>query len=351
MPKIQELSTGRNNNFDIIRFILASLVIFSHSSVITYGKNDILSTITGNKISFGALSVACFFIISGFLVTKSYERYNNIRKYLKARFYRIYPGLITVVLFSTFIIGPIVTIYPIKSYFTNFGTYKYVMYKMIPLTGHQTLPGVFVNNPENAVNGSLWSIAPEIWCYIGIAILGVLKILRFRHVILIIWILLIIFSNIINYIDIKNFYFLKYYIYKMSRLIVFFLSGTLLYKYSDIIELNNKNIILSFLGLIFLFLTGLIDIAIGTSIAYLLIYLSFNKRLKFYNFAKYGDFSYGIYIYGFLMQQFFTYYILKYNLHYNYIINFIIPYIAILFLAYLSWNIVEKRFLKLSKTK
>ena len=159
--KVSEGLLTRKNNFDIIRFLASLMVVWFHSYPLTLGitgGTDQLAFLTGGQVTFGGLAVMIFFIISGFLITMSYDRSNDLTKFTKARILRIFPGVIFVVLLSTFVLGPLVTNIELKEYLTNFQTYKYLLamslYKM-----QYALPGVFETNVyQISVNGSLWTL-------------------------------------------------------------------------------------------------------------------------------------------------------------------------------------------------
>ena len=77
MPNIESRSpsvalSGRTNNFDLMRFLFAGLVVFSHSWPLGEGgeQNEPLNRLTG-QTTFGGVAVASFFIISGFLIAAS----------------------------------------------------------------------------------------------------------------------------------------------------------------------------------------------------------------------------------------------------------------------------------------
>ena len=93
---LKDLASGRNNNFDFIRFVAASLVIFSHAYRLATGRGDIepLVLFSGSQIWFGHLAVIIFFVISGFLIAQSYERSSNVIVYFWARALRIIPALV-----------------------------------------------------------------------------------------------------------------------------------------------------------------------------------------------------------------------------------------------------------------
>ncbi len=86
----------RENNFDLLRVIAALQVMIMHTTAHILLEHDytlntfwtfiieILSYIEG---------VPIFFLISGFLITMSYERNSNIKNYIQNRVLRIFPGL------------------------------------------------------------------------------------------------------------------------------------------------------------------------------------------------------------------------------------------------------------------
>ena len=163
---------ARKNNLDIIRFLAATLVVFSHAYPLTTGNNatEPFAVCSNGQMTFGELAVSIFFIISGFLITQSYDRSKNPIYYFKARVLRIFPGLIFCVLLTVFFLGPIFTELNVKDYFKDPKTYDYL--KTITLYWIQyDLPGVFQTNVwPGAVNGSLWTLWYEFFFYIVVAI-------------------------------------------------------------------------------------------------------------------------------------------------------------------------------------
>ena len=86
----------RGNNFDALRLIAATSVIFSHSFLIAQGnqEHEPLILLTGNQSILGLAGVFVFFAISGFLVTQSYEQTRAPLRYLAKRALRVFPGLV-----------------------------------------------------------------------------------------------------------------------------------------------------------------------------------------------------------------------------------------------------------------
>lgn len=148
-----ELSQGRDNNFLLLRFVTASLVVFSHSFGLT-GHGEIEPLYRLAHFSLGSLAVDVFFVVSGFLVCKSWYSRLNIIDYLFARFQRIYPALWVAVALCAFVIGPIFTRFPIAQYFSYLDLYKFVAENatLLPKGVFTTLPGVFDGHLLVSVN-------------------------------------------------------------------------------------------------------------------------------------------------------------------------------------------------------
>lgn len=285
---------SRKNNLDIIRFISASLVVFSHSFPLTNPKNNIdpLYSLT-RQISFGGLAVATFFIISGFLIAQSFERSKSLISYFKSRVLRLFPGLLICLAFSAFVLGALFTTLSIRDYFTNNAVYKHFVGITLLPNLSPSLPGVFENNPYGSViNGSLWTLKYEFLCYIAIAVLGICKLLNKKFVIPLLVICLL-----------SSIPFVNKHQRDLFMLTSYFFSGTLIYFFRNQIQLKRTYAVVSLLLIIIASPIGLLRPAITIFGAYIIIYLSYQRKVTFHNFAKFGDPSYGIYIYGFPVQQ------------------------------------------------
>ncbi|WP_051286802.1 acyltransferase family protein [Paenibacillus taiwanensis] len=347
-----DLAIGRNNNFDVIRFIAATMVLYSHAFPLGEGKGqqgEILYTLSNGQWYTGSLAVAIFFIVSGFLITQSYEHSKSIITFVKSRFLRIFPGLLMALLLSTFVLGPLVTSLPLKEYFVHPQTYQYLKaFFLFPMEWF--LPGVFETNVyKGAVNGSLWTIPFEVICYIIVAILGIVGMLRFKKMILLISFVNLfyyLFQNKISPSGSGHIWGLE--ISTLSELFVYFSFGMLFYIYRSYIPYNKH---LAMLSIFMLFISlqygGVKELFIlfGT---YLVFYLAFSPTVKLNGFSKFGDFSYGLYIYAFPVQQLVTYY---YGGQMDAVLNFLISFMITIFISVLSWHLVEKHALKLKKYK
>ena len=160
----------RNNNFDALRITAALCVIVGHSFILT-GSATGSPWLGGVAIEY--IGVSIFFVISGYLITGSWERSHSVGQYVSSRALRIAPLLFLVVLVSTFVLGPLATVLSKAEYFSSPQTWRYLINMvLLPADG---LPGVFSTVPyPNVVNGSVWTLRAEVICYVVVLVLGLL---------------------------------------------------------------------------------------------------------------------------------------------------------------------------------
>lgn len=335
MPFIKHLKTvitietvlSNRNNFDALRFLAALGVVLSHAYPVTYGSNahEFLSVLSGGQTTLGEISVMIFFVISGFLITQSFERSISIIDYIVNRILRIVPGLVVVVMFTGLLLGPMVTTNSTEDYLSNPITYRYLgnalIYNVV-----QRLPGVFEHNSyPMAVNGSLWTLSYEFTCYTSVATIGLA--LRKAWLSAVLMLIFTLASIFITWISPKLFVMLAGY----------FLAGSLFYLLRKHIPLDSRLffVSLSILGLTLFFKHGF-NSTIYLFGTYSIIYLAYLPALHMQDFSRYGDFSYGVYIYAFPIQQVFATYATSPQS------NFLASTPLILLCAIFSWYMIEK---------
>ena len=152
---------SRANNINLVRFIAASVVIYYHMAILL-GHSDY--TVMGQGL--GAIAVNVFFVLSGYLIAGSWTHSSGFVSYLIRRAARIFPALIVVVMATVFVIGPIFTDLSIRDYFSDPRTWKYLSVILMSSV-ENVLPGVFDGLPyPSAVNGSLWTLRYEFLMYL-----------------------------------------------------------------------------------------------------------------------------------------------------------------------------------------
>lgn len=289
----------RKNSYDFIRFLAASMVVFSHSFALI-GLEE--PRIGDAKV--GTIGLWVFFILSGYLIAASWDQYPRFNVFMAKRALRIFPGLLTALLFSVLVVGLAFTTLNVWAYLTHSSTLHY-MNNLLLYNTQFSLPGVFTSNPyPNAVNGSLWTLAYEFTLYISVALLGAVKALR-KININYIWAGLFVLQWIVLVTDWSMFRTSLFYIRfdLMITLALMFTSGVVFLKRSESILLSYRKgaiALLAFMALAFLAPT-ITTLLAAILLAYAIFALGASPALN--NFGKYGDFSYGIYIYSFPVQQ------------------------------------------------
>lgn len=290
--------TNKSNNLQIIKFLAALLVIWSHAYALV-GQDDLVCLISRGKQTGGMLAVAVFFFTGGLLIAKSAEKSHNAMAYFKKRCIRIFPLLMIVVVCCTFVLGPIMTSLSIKEYFTNPGTYRYLLNGILVL--QHNLPGVFEANPVFAtVNGSLWTLPVEFLCYIACWILYKLGFFEKKRIPFIFaFYLLLSISGYAITNKMPTFALL----FSVVQPCYMFLLGICVYVFRDRIILDKRIFaftVICFCACMFL---GVGTLAVWTFYPYICLFLAYMPKQVHRAISKVGNYSYGIYLCAYPIQQ------------------------------------------------
>jgi peptidoglycan/LPS O-acetylase OafA/YrhL len=164
----------RRNNFDVLRLAAAVAVLVSHSFALTGRPEPVLGQVT-----LGTAGVIVFFGISGYLITRSWVHEPHPIKFCVKRALRIYPAFIVVLVITAFVIGPLASALSVSAYFRSSEPVTYVLKNLSLWVETVHLPGIFQHNPyPGVVNGSIWTLTMEARAYVIVAILGILGALR-----------------------------------------------------------------------------------------------------------------------------------------------------------------------------
>lgn len=332
------------NNYLLLRFVAALLVIYGHSYGITKlpGQMDLIQRALRFTYA-GGVGVDVFFVISGFLVTASYLNRRNWSEFMKARCLRIFPGLIVCVLATVFLLGPVVTTLPALQYLASPELYGFLFRNITLVSLHFTLPGVFEHLPHDGVNGSLWTLPAEFFLYLLLSGFGAAGILFSRR-----WygffILLCCLGAIGLCFEVQFFIDKSRYL----RLFLLFAAGSVLRVYADRIPLSSWIFgALSAAALLFyVFLRHRgFESAFVVWMVYAVFWVAYVPNLHFFN--RLGDYSYGLYIYAFPIEQTLRQYIPAIRP----VELFFCASLLTLGCAMLSWHFVEHPALDLKKVK
>lgn len=301
---LEEAAIGRDNNFNLIRMLAASAVLWSHSFPLT-GHGEAEPFLRAVGVSLGTLAVDVFFVASGFLVTGSLLVRRNTLDFLKARALRIYPALVVVLLLSAFVLGPAFTSKPLAAYFASSELWTYLLRGITLLKGVAfELPGVFEENPyPKAVNGSLWTLPLELRMYLYLALgWGLLWFLNDKRAHAFV-ILVVVVALISGGADIVRMVQKRPEDPGLHLLFMFF-SGAGFWVFRRHIALR-LDLCVAFVVLLALSTTDpmLFRIAFSLTAPYLLFYCAYARSPLLLRYNQIGDYSYGLYIWAFPIQQ------------------------------------------------
>jgi peptidoglycan/LPS O-acetylase OafA/YrhL len=159
----------RANAFDFLRLTAALLVFVSHAFAIGGYREP---TLFGSETA-GTTAVHVFFVISGYLVTQSWLRDPHLLRFLQRRALRIFPGLLVMTVLTVLLLGPLFTEVSATEYWTSGQTWRFFWGSVITSAHVGSLPGLFLHNPlPGGVNGSLWSLRYELSLYVVLGVAG-----------------------------------------------------------------------------------------------------------------------------------------------------------------------------------
>lgn len=319
------------NNFDLLRLIASFLVIFGHSFALFPSRfPEPIKEYLKFDYS-GGLAVTVFFFLSGILVSGSFINAKNVYHYILKRVARIWPGLTVCLLLTVFIVGPLFSTLSLKDYFFDINTWDYLKTNILLFQVTASLPGVFIYNLHEGVNGSIWTLPVEIRCYLFILIVGLAGLFRKK------WIFALFALIVIALFKYFNDSFTLIFGSIGANFFLLFLAGTCCYIF-------RKQIIINFYLSLFLILLW---IFIGKHLPYpqVSFYLIFVYTCLVFVSNKFivsiklvGDFSYGVFIYGFIVQQIIAYYSAGISAYQSMWISFPASFL----IAYFSWFYIEK---------
>ncbi len=339
---------NRLENVELVHWLGALFVITGHMYVLL-GRGSIF--VLFNSIH--RLGVLFFFVCGGYVVSGSWDISQDLKAYFIKRIARIFPALVVVVVCSAFLIGPVLSSLSLKEYFTNALTYKYLLNVFLKI--QYFLPGVFETNIyPSAVNGSLWTLPIEFMMYIIIPIYSWLW-NKVRSITIVLT-FMICALLIVKELFCPDFYFVIYGTDMGSLITVvpFYFIGMMLYHMvkDQMIKLDFFSPNIALVGVL---VSCIVNVG-NTILLHLLsmvvvpyIVLSICRiKIQLKSISKYSV-TYGMYLWGFLVQQVIIMFNQKYALTDNVNILLAISILVSFAIAMFSYHFVERPFIRLSK--
>lgn len=322
------------NSLDLLRLFAASIVLFSHQ----YALNGLGEPSFLGWNSFGGAGVTVFFFLSGMLIWTSWARDAHWGRFFRRRALRVLPALWVVVLLSVFVLGPLLSDYPIDVFFSSSETWRYTSTAL--LVTRNVLPGVFSNNPlPNVINGSLWTLPVEFFCYFTVAVLGSLNLWSVSNRIassLIVVTLLATYASLVFGVRFTPHF---------EMLAVFWFGVAYGYcrqlGWGEVLKRGGYRFLLASPLLLYLTLgdRGVERFAM-LCVAALLVHAAMRCSFGAKITDRLGDLSYGVYIFAFPIQQCIVH--LAGNRHWSFEALLGMSFLVTFALAFVSWHLIEK---------
>lgn len=277
---------SRANNFDALRLIAALAVLLSHMAAL---GGESVWLVHGQN--WGTIGVLVFFSISGYLVLASWRSDPNIGRFFERRFLRIAPALV--------IVMPL-----------TFGVAK-----AVGLYG-------FPDNPIHFLNGSLWTIEYEVVMYL---MLPAAAMFTRRPALVGVALLLATVAAFDTYVIMTE---TAYFAFFGTAFVV----GMLLQEYPALRRWSWAFV--AFGAAIF----PLHPLAFPLIIAPLAVAIGTQSWPVLRSAGKFGDLSYGVYIWAWPIQQFVVA-IMGHEANYFALLAVVLP--LVLLAAWASWRYIE----------
>jgi peptidoglycan/LPS O-acetylase OafA/YrhL len=296
--RLGDFTHGRDNNIQLLRLAAAAAVLLFHSYAFTGHMNDDPLYRASGATNFGSLGVQCFFVLSGFLVTRSWLSRPRLAAFAAARALRIYPALLAAVALSI-ALGGASSALPWREFLAAQATLDFAWNNALAWEVRYALPGAFPANVfAGTVNGSLWTLPVELRLYIAVAIAGVAGVLaRADRCVLVVAGLVALFAWKPQWLPLSP------SIDLVRDLALLFGLGALAYVARARVPLSLAALaagIALYIGNPGGHWRGMASVPV---LAYGVLVLAYHPRVQWRRYNHLGDYSYGLYVYAFPVQQ------------------------------------------------
>lgn len=338
---LADLAKGRDNNLTLLRIIAATAVLFSHSFVLATGDAATEPLRNWIGMTTGSIAVDIFFVVSGFLVTASISKSQDVLDFVVARCLRIFPALLVMLLITVFILGPLVTTVPMAQYFGRETLLYFLKCATLVKEIAFQLPGVFATNPyRDAVNGSLWTMAWEVRSYIVLVLVwwfsfSIVK-WKERGFLALTCLNALLLWGVVQFLHLKD----LPSVHSAMPLLMFTL-GAAMWQLRQRLLLNWPGFAVA---AALLCVTPFVSVdafylVYPFAMAYAVMFLAFVPGGPLRRYNRMGDYSYGTYVYAFPIQQ-----LLAQAWHGITPVQMIFAsFAATIVCAVLSWHLIEER--------
>ncbi|MGW0432977.1 acyltransferase family protein [Micromonospora sp. NPDC003197] len=367
-PTLKDRFSSRHNSIGLLRLVLASAVLVAHAWPLGIGQPNLGTRETSGQTDLGTLSVYGFFILSGFLITGSGLKF-PVGRFAWHRLLRIFPGLWVCLIVTALVIAPLVALYE-KGSLDGFwshpaGPIDYITTNWFASMSQYQISGLLADTPygqrtggASAFDGSLWSLKYELACYVLVGVLAVTAALRQAPRVV------LIFTAACYLIIVKDFLASptwasrpaprghlgpfplvgSFITSQVIYLAFLFLLGAVIRLFWHRLPMHGALALVA--GAVFLLSLwqGGFFVFGTVAFAYLLFYLAVALPARMQSIGRDRDYSYGIYIYAFPVQQVIA---LVGGAEYGLFVYILLSAVGTLLFAIPSWHLIERPAMRL----
>lgn len=296
-PTLAELFARPGNSLNAIRLVLASAVIVRHADVVIHGTMD--ASLAIDQV-FGQLPVDGFFALSGFLISASWVADPRPRSFLLARCARLLPAFWVCLALTVLIAGPLAGLVRTGRLDPGYGVVdgvRYLVSNAALVMFDNSIGGTPTGVPwPGDWNASLWTLKWEFLCYLGVLVLGLTGLLLKRRLM----VGTLVAAWVIQTLALIAYVFVPGILLDAARFFLMYMSGVALFVVADKVRVRPRTVALAIVAILLCatFVPGY-RILVGPFVAFALVGLGVlvrRPRLR-------HDLSYGMYIYGFPIEQ------------------------------------------------
>lgn len=295
-PLLGARCASRDNNFNLLRGAAATLVIFAHSVDLGMRPGPEWAVpIVYNRIA-GNYAVQLFLVISGFLVSKSFFERRELLPFLAARALRIYPALACAVLLAVVLAAASSTLSWVE-FLRHPDTVRYVTHNVFAFDIVHKLPGAYGSSYlPGLANAPLWTLPIELNCYTLLAALGMLGLLRWPP-----WFALAL-AGLALWLSAAPQHF-PAWVDIPGQFAAAFALGSLAFAYRNRVRLSLPLVCALLAVNVILWHTPVAPWLFTFTLVYGVLVVAYSPPLYFAAYNRLGDYSYGLYVYAFPLQQ------------------------------------------------
>jgi peptidoglycan/LPS O-acetylase OafA/YrhL len=346
---LAEAFDPRANSIGFLRWLMAILVIFAHAGPLAgfYGGKDLGTTISSEQ-SLGGVAVAGFFFFSGYLITQSRRGRSTIFRYFWRRSLRIFPAFWLALLGTAFALAPIAWIKETGSIEGFWGAdtespLTYFIHNMWLDLGQRNIAGMGGSLPLAELgardwNGSAWTLIYEFKAYILVGFMGLFGILGHRFLATAVASAIIVL-NACTWAGVGDLAAIHPALGNAFNVMFLapFAFGMLFALWGEKIPIDDR---LAVFGLVVALVTydvGGWNIYGQFGFCYVLMWFAI-RATRLNNWERFGDLSYGVYIYAWPLMTFGAFFGLQ---DHGWLVYHVVIVVAVHIAAYISWHLIE----------